>query len=285
MKGLSKMRTYIVLLCLLLLGGQAFAAESPVESAYSRVVRTGVLRCGYTVIPPELARDPNTGAISGLVPDIMKEIGQRLNLRIEWTEETTFPSMGAGLENGRYDAICFSLYRLAAGARAMHYTHPLFFSRTSVYVRMDDDRFAQIPLERLNKPDVTIAVIDGEMAQRIAVDQFPQAKTFSMPQSTDLAQMLLSVATGKADVAFVNDVVASGYLKANPGQLKTVALPEPLRLFSHGLAVGPQETALGNMLDTALDEMQEQGIIDRLLTRHELLPHSYLRIAKPYDAH
>jgi ABC-type amino acid transport substrate-binding protein len=163
----------------------------------------------------------------------------------------------------------------------MHATRPLFYSRTNIYVRADDARFDG-HADAINDPAVRIATVDGEMAELIAKERFPKAQIVSLPQTTDLSQMLLSVATGKADVALVNDVVASGYLKANPGQIKTVATDRPLRVFSHGLAVGATETELGNLLDAALNEMDEQGILDRLLTEHELLPDSYLRVAPPY---
>lgn len=251
------------------------------ESAFDRVIRTNTLRCGYVVVPPELSKDPNSGELSGVTVDVMKEIGERLNLKVEWTEEVTFPTMAAGLETGRYDAICFSLYRMASAARVMHSTRPLFYSRTNIYVRANDTRFDG-HVAALNAPEVKIATVDGEMAEIIARNQFPQAQIVSMPQTTDLGQMLLSVATGKADVAFVNGVVASGYLKANPGQLKVLATNQPLRVFSHALAVGAKETELGNLLDSALNEMDEQGVLDRILTKHELLPNSYLRTSQPY---
>ena len=61
----------IALIAMALLSSSAFAADK--ESAYERVLRTGVLRCGYIAYPPHLIVDPATGTISGISHDIIEE--------------------------------------------------------------------------------------------------------------------------------------------------------------------------------------------------------------------
>ena len=267
----------IALLLAILLPLPAMAADTPApETAYDRVMRTGILRCGYILVPPQLGKDPNTGQLSGLMVDVMNEIGKRLNLDIRWTEEVNFATMSSGLQTGRYDAICFSLYRLPSAAKVMAYTRPLFYSATDIYVRSNDHRFDAQQTTRLNSPDISIATIDAEMSAIIAQDSFPHAKTLSLPAGTDITQLLLNVADGKADVTFVNRFIASGFLVANPGRVRNIEGTEPLRVFSHGIAYAPTEIALGQMLNNAIDDMNEQGKLNELLTAHELLPETYM---------
>jgi hypothetical protein len=44
------------------------------ESAYDRIIKSGNIRCGYIVYPPNTIRDPKTGAFSGISYDIMSRI-------------------------------------------------------------------------------------------------------------------------------------------------------------------------------------------------------------------
>jgi len=122
------------------------------------------------------------------------------------------------------------------------------------------------------------------MSQFIAAEDYPKAKTVSMPQLTDLSQMLKNVETKKADIAFVNSVVAEGYLKNNPGRLKNIAQERPIRLFSHGLAFGKGQYDLVRMFDTAIAEMQDHGVMEKILSKYDAAGKSYLRVAKPYEA-
>lgn len=256
--------------------GQAQAAPQT-EKAFDRVMRTGVLRCGYVVLPPQLNRDPNTGAMSGVAYDIVTEAARRLNLKVEWTEEVTFATMGEGIKSGRYDAFCLTTYRWAPMARVFDYTDTLFFSTVDAYVRADDQRFDQ-NLQAIDAASVTVAIIDGEGGEAIRAEKFAKAKTLSMPQNTPVAEMFEAVASGKADVTFANPLMAIPFLANKPGVLKRVTGHLPLRSYAHALAFGKGEAELVSTFNIALDEMRNCGVIDQILDRHEKIPHSFLRL-------
>ena len=71
------MKKYLSFTLLALLMGYAGAwiampktasqVEAKKETAYERVTRTGVLRCGYATWPPNVMKDPNTGKVSGII--------------------------------------------------------------------------------------------------------------------------------------------------------------------------------------------------------------------------
>lgn len=275
------MKKLLLALALLLFALPA-AAETGKESTYDRVIRTGTLRCGYILLPPEMNKDPNSGSFSGISYDVAMELGRRLNLKVEWTEEVNFMTAIPGLKAGRFDAVCFSLYRMATMAREADFTTPLFYSSTGAFVRANDARFDG-NLPAINDDKVTVATIDSEMSQFIAAEDYPKAKTLSMPQSTDLSQMLLAVESGKADVAFSNGLVASGYLKANPGKLRNIAADHPIRTFSHGFMFAKGQNDFGKMLDVTLAEMHDHGVIQKILSKTDPEGKSYLRVAKPYQ--
>jgi len=260
----------------------ALAAENTKETAYDRVIRTGTLRCGYIILPPETVKDVNTGKLSGIAFDITEEVAKRLGVKVDWVEEVNFSTMTEGLNSNRFDAVCFSLYRYSIGAKYADFSTPLFYSKTGIYVREDDHRFDK-DFSLINNKDVTIATVDGEMSHYIAQDDFPNAQTFSMPQSTDLSQMMVSVETKKADVTFLNGIVAKGYLDANPGKIRDISGDTPLRVYSHGLMFAKGQYDLVKTIDLILAEMHDHGAIEKILNRYDPSGKTYLRVSKPYE--
>ncbi len=259
-------------------GGKGAGSAAPAkETAFERVMRTNTLRCGYVILPPQLSRDPNTGAFGGITFDLLDEAAKRLGLKVEWTEEVTFPTMAEGLKTGRYDSFCLTAYRWLPAARAMDFTAPIFYSTTEVYARADDDRF-DADVKAVNDDKISVAVIDGESGFFIKEQDFPLAHSYAMPVGTDMASMFEAVAARKADVAFANPLMAMPYLVANPGKIKRVSGQKPLRVYAHALAFGKGERDLESMFDLAFDEMQNDGLIDRILDKYEAVPNSFVRI-------
>lgn len=247
------------------------------QPAYDRVLKSGHLRCGYIVLPPQLIRDPNTGAFSGVTYDLLEEAASRLKLKVDWVEEVTFPTMAEGLKTGRYDAFCLTAYRWLPAAYLMDYTSPIFYSATVPYVRADDTRF-DADLAAANNENVTVATVDGEAAHFIKEQSFPRAKSYSLPQNADVSTMFEAVTTKKADVTFANPLMAMPYLVAHPGVLKAVHQDKPLRYFVHAFAFGKGEAKLLTLFDMAVDDMRDDGTLDRILDKYESIPGSFLRI-------
>ena len=194
------MKKIFIFTLFLILSCNVFAADKK-ESAYERVMRTNTLRCGYVVFPPWMTKDANTGQLSGIGYELTEALGKRMSLKIDWAEETNFATMNVALQNSRFDALCFPLYRWTASARALDYSRELMCSPTYIYVRKDDNRFDN-GLTALNDTKIAVGSIDGEGSDGIAADEFPKMKIVSMPQSTDLSQLLLGLVDKKYDVVF-----------------------------------------------------------------------------------
>jgi hypothetical protein len=56
------------------------------DQVYERVMKTGVIRCGYINWWPAVVRDPETKQMKGYVVDYINEMGKVLDLKVEWTE-------------------------------------------------------------------------------------------------------------------------------------------------------------------------------------------------------
>lgn len=253
------------------------------ESVFQDIVARGSIRCGYVSNPPSCMKDPNTGELSGIFVEAIEAAGEKLGLKIEWTEEVGWGSMIEGIKAGRYDIVPSAIWPNSKRSRHVHFTRPLFYSGVCAYVRADDSRFDS-GTANMNSPSVKIATMDGEMAEVIANTDFPKAQKLQVPQLSEITSMLLNVKDGKADVTFVELFFATEFLKNNPGALKNVTPNAPLRVFPNTVMIPLGEYELEQMLNTALEELLSVGLVDRLIDKYEPEPGTFYRLRTPYAA-
>lgn len=274
------MKRFVLLLVLSVLSFPAFAVER--DSAYDHVMKTGVLRCGYGLWAPHLMKDPNTGKMSGIFYDYVEALGKAMDLKIEWTEEVPFGTHIEALRAGRFDAWCFD-WPDAARGKFVDYTHPVYYVAIYAYAREGDARFDGRP-EVIGRPETTVATIDGERSSLIAAARFPQAKALALPRLSEPSLMLTNVAEGKADITFTDSYTARQFMKDNPGKLREVELGAPLQVIPNTLAVQKNEEALREMLNSATDQLLNDGVMDGIIAKYETFPGAFLRISRPYEA-
>ncbi|MFZ2619404.1 MAG: transporter substrate-binding domain-containing protein [Alphaproteobacteria bacterium] len=251
------------------------------ETAYERVMRTGVLRCGYNMWPPAVMLDANTGKVSGIVPDLVEYAVKALNLKVEWVEQAAWGNFPQDLKNGRFDAMCAGAWETKEAAPHVTYTRAVFYNPVFPFVRVDDHRF-DADLRVLNSPHYKIATIDGAMTDIIAQEDFPLAGRVSLPQLSDNSQAILNVVLGKADVVFNETSVMNDYMKKNPGQLRMVGTVPHRAFASPLLAAYITEAELIRMFDTVLSEMHLQGTVQRIVDKYEPDQRVFIPVAKPY---
>jgi polar amino acid transport system substrate-binding protein len=260
--------------------GTNSAKSTTSGSVYNRVIAAGKIRCGYVVYPPGLIKDPKTGKFSGISYDAVEQAAKNLGLKVEWTEEVGWGAMIEGLQADRYDAICSPVWANTTRGKLVDFSIPLFYSGIGAYVRSGDTKFNN--LKALDDPNIKIATMDGEMSDIIAQAQFPKAQKVSLPQNSDVSQLLLNVSQNKADVTFVEPFFGAGFMKTNPGALKNVALQKPLRVFGNTMMFKRGETEFKQMMNAAFEELLNQGYIDELISKYEPFPGAFYRAQQPY---
>lgn len=254
-------------------------STAPRESAYDRVMRTNELRCGYMLYEPMVQRDPNTGAFSGIAVDLAAELSKALNIKFIWAEETGWGTAIEGLRTGRYDALCVGFWRIAAEGKHLYYTQPFAYSIVETMARANDTRFDQ-KIAAVNDPAVRIMSSDGMEATRIANRDFPRAQLIELPNMQGDSDLMESVASGKADITFIDAATSERYMTANPGKLKRLARAAPIRIYQNTFAL-PQDERLKAMLDTALNDLVENGGMDIILDKYDAAHKTLLRIKRP----
>jgi ABC-type amino acid transport substrate-binding protein len=257
-------------------------SNTPQKTLLATVLERGEIRVGYVVYPPGLIKDPNTGQLSGIFYDTLEAAGKNLGLKINWVEEAGWSTMIEGLDAGRYDMIGSPVWPNSTRAKSVDFSLPLSYSTVSAYVKTGDIRFKEI--KDADRESITIATIDGEMSSFIAKETFPKAKTISLPQDTQVSQLLLDVTAGKADITFVETAIAEEFLTKNPGSIINITPTNPLRSFGNTMLVPKGEVEFQSTLNSALEELHNNGTTDVLISKYETYPNSFKRVAKPFEA-
>lgn len=268
-------RLLVAFLSLVVLSAAPLPARADHDETYDRVMKTGVLRCGYFNWPPIFEKDVNTGEYRGFMKDIMDRLASSLSLKIEWTEELNFSNMFEGY-GGRIDMICGPLAPTGARARASDFTDPMLAAAFYLYARADDPRFDN-NYEAADDPGVTMTGADGEFSAIVAHEDFPKAKFNAVPQLSDPSQLLMEIATGKADLTATEPVQFIKFDKSNPGKLKRVPGP-PVRILPLSLPIPVGEEKLKSMMNAAIMEMVETGFVDKALARYPDYDKTLLRL-------
>ncbi len=251
------------------------------KNTYDKILEVKKIRVGYISYPPSFIKDPNTGNFSGIFHEVLQELGNKLQLTIEYTEEVGWGSMIESIKSGRVDLICTGVWPTTERGKHVDFTKPLYYSTVRAYVISDDIRFDS-NLRKINNPNIKISSIDGEMTSVIAKFDFPKAKEVSLTQLNDVSQVLLEVSSGKADVAFVEPAIALEFMSKNPEEIKQVENVPPLRIFPNTMIVGKGEVKLLSTINIGIDELANNGFIDKVVAKYEKFPGSFQKIALPY---
>jgi ABC-type amino acid transport substrate-binding protein len=254
------------------------------ESAYDRVMRTGVLRCAYGVWEPGIMHDPNTGEFSGIVYDLMQEAGKALNLKVEYVDEVDWANIAEDLQSHKADAHCAGVWATPARGRRLAFTDPIAFLPVTAFVREDDHRFDN-NINAINKPDIKIAIIDDDVSEEVATRDFPQAQRVSRPQLGGVEDLLLMVMTHKADITFDGPNRFKPFDRQNPHKIRMVPTQNPIRMFPVTIAVDIHEHELLDVLNTTVHQMQDNGAFNRIKEKYgeKYAVDFLIPVVRPYD--
>lgn len=259
---------FFIFILILIFSVPASAADK-YDSAYARVQQTNKIRCGYITWKPYFyLNDPNDPSTkTGIVYDLMNEIGKTLDLQIEWTEEISWGTIGEGFKTGRYDMACITMWPDAPKYKNFLLTRPLYYSAIYPWVRVDDSRFDG-NVQKINAADVKVGAVDGAFTYNLAKEHFPLAEVVALPPSAQGAEYYMMVSTGKADVISTDQDEIAPFISANPGKIRQVKNVEPLRLYPHVLGIPADSPQMKMMIDSTLNFLIDNGYMEQLSKKY-----------------
>lgn len=261
-------KLFLILTCCIVLAGckervrQDTLTSQPI---YSRINKTNTIRCGYVIWPPIMFTvDVNTKKMGSVFFDVMEEVGKRLNLKVEWTEEVGWSNVITAIESGRFDMACSAFWINSTRARHVDFSTPVLYQPMNIWVRATDTRKFK-SIDDFNKNDFTFGYMEGSGESKAIAIQFPKAKKHILPELASPGDVLLSLANGKFDAVVYDDSNAQVFLKQNPGSIKKVILAQPVTIYPVVMLLPLGETKLKSMIDNTIREMHYDGTIRRII--------------------
>lgn len=254
----------------------SFAAEK--ESAYDRVMRTGVVRCGYIPWPPGFDVDPNTNEVKGPAKELFGAIIKLAGWKPEWVQ-VVLGNETLDLGNNRIDAMCSAGPWTLSNVRFVDYTTPATYTPIFLYARADDTRFSKN--SDLNSNEYTFIGIDGDISTDLVQIRYPKAKMQNAPAITDPSQMLMDIATKKADIVLLDPVTAEKFMTNNPGKIRQVS-NEALAVYPVGMSVRWGEYNLKEVLSRATEMAINIGLADDKIDLYDKTRKTIYSPASPY---
>ena len=269
------MRFFTALILVFLCFGSAQAGP-----ALDKAQIGATLNCGYVSYPPALVKDAKTGEWSGFDKDFIVEIVNRLRAKHVFKYESNWGTVPEDLKTGKYDVLCSTYWVNPEKAKFVLFTRPLYYQPIFIVTRIDDHRFDK-DLSKLNDPKVTMVALEGDVPVGVIQNDYPKAKLMTLPgMSSKYSDTMLWVADGKADAGIMDASEFYNYNKNKPGKLKLTALDRPVRLFPVSFVLSQNEMALWHAFNTAIEEMQLDGTLDRIMRKYIFAPHAFYPIGR-----
>jgi len=177
------------------------------------ITKRGEMRVGYLVFDPCVIKDPRTGELSGIYPDMINQIAKALNVKVSWNE-TTLANFTAGLESNQFDFSVGPTFITIPRSAAVSFTEPIAYVGNSGVVKTNGS-FQPQRIEDLQKPQVRIAVLQGQALEEYVRRNIPNANLIVL-SGGDLTAPLVAVSSGQADIGLMNSVTVAQYVSAHP---------------------------------------------------------------------
>ena len=255
--------------------------DTVIQTKYDHILESKEIRVGYISYPPSFIVKPD-GSKSGIFFDVIEKIGENLDLKIIYEEEVTWDGMIESIKQDKIDMVVTGIWPTSLRGKHVDFVDPLFYSVVKAYTQSYNTRFDNNILS-INSPNVKISTIDGEMTSIIADFDFPKAQQNAVIQLTGVSQTLLDVKENKSDVTFVEPAIALEFASKNPNTIKEVSGVAPLRVFPNSMMLPKGATKLKSTLNIAIEELINNGFVDKVITKYEKYPNSFYRVHTKYQ--
>lgn len=267
MKRYTKWTFGLMLFTGLFLVGCKNTTDTKNLSALGSILNDKTIEVGYINYPPGFIVDPNTGKYSGIFNDVLVEIAKRNNLTINYKTPVTWATMIQDVNMGKVDIIANPVWATPSRKESADFSNPVYFSPIGVFVRANDDRFSD-NYSNINNPTISIAAVQGEINNQIAIEDFPKAELTPFPDDVDVSQLFLEIESGKKDVTFAEPMFAYDYMIKNPDKIKNIGLNNPIRNYPNSYMIKKGETELIDFMNQNIAQLIKDGTIDKILDKY-----------------
>lgn len=216
-----------------------------------------------TAYPPMEYVERETKRIVGFDIDLMYAIGAQLNATIEFRSFRDFDHILAALNRGDFDLVVSGVAVTTERTQVVDFSRPYLEVGQVVVVSAEQTGIAgveDLPNARL------VGVQQDTVGEAVARQAGVDAPRIQPYETIDLA--FNGLISGGVDAVVADGPVAAWYVSQHPDLIKVVG--EPFRTVQYAIALQQGDTALQEALNGALQELEADGTLQRLLATWHL---------------
>ena len=196
----------------------------------------------------------------GFEVDIVRALEKKLGRKIQFTQYG-FESLIPGLLKGDFDFAMNGLEVLPDRRQAIRFTRPYYLYRQQLTVRKGESRFTRYQ-ELAGNTDRLVGTMDGTAAEALLIRDGVTHASYSTP-----TEAYRDLELGRLDAVLLDLPMARQYAADNPA---FAFLGDPFAPGRYAIAVPPDENALADSIDRALNDMIGDGTLQTILTRWKI---------------
>ena len=231
-------------------GTVAYAADDEL----SQIQESGVLKVGVEGTYPPYTYHGEDGELTGFDVEVAKAIADKLGVEADFTE-SAWDSLLAGIDSGRLDTVINAVSITDERSEKYDFAGPYFYITQQIVVSKDNDDI--VDMDSLNGKKM------ANTATTAYLDLLEDAGA-SLVQINTADEAVSLISSGRADFTTFNSVVFNEYLQQHPDANLKVAFVIPNVVDEYGVPVKKGETALYDAIQSAIDELKEDGTLSQL---------------------
>jgi polar amino acid transport system substrate-binding protein len=219
------------------------------------LIQDGQLLVGTdTPFPPfEIGQPPD---ISGYDIEVMNGIAENLGLEVTY-QDTGFDTIFRDVANGQFDTAAAASTITPERQQRVNFTDPYYEAQQALLVPTDSDIASVADLG-----GVVVGAQDGTTGETYANDETDAGEVRGFPEGPDAVAALT---TGQVEAVIIDQPVAVDAVEKQGG----VEIVEEIPTNElYGFAVAPDNTALLDAMNGALQELKDDGTIEELYQQY-----------------
>ena len=220
-------------------------------------IEEGVLTVGTDApYPPFLIGTPEDPDFTGYEIELFNAISEKLGLEPQYSN-TNFAAVFRDTANGLFDIAVVSSTILPERERVVDFTDPHYEAQQALLVTEDSDIASVEDLE-----GAIVGAQDGTTGEQYANNETGASEVRGFPQGPDAISALV---TGQVDATIIDQPVAVDAVEKQGG-MEIVEEIQTDELY--GFPVAPDNDGLREAVNTALQELKDDGTVDELYEKY-----------------
>ena len=232
-------------------------SAAPAGEVLDRILKKGELVVGTTANQPPMIATSKSGQIIGFDADLARSIADAMGVKLTF-ETMPFSQLLPALEKGKVDMVISGMTMLPARNLKVAFVGPYFVSGKGILTKERNIAALQ-EAAGLNRPEFTVAALQGSTSQSFVEKAAPKAKLQTTPSYDEAIDLLLAE---KVD-AVVADFPFCALTAFRHSDKGLMAGQSKLTFEPLGVAL-PEDTLLVNWMQNHMLMLEGSGVLKRI---------------------